>query len=87
MKEIQLQLGNYIELLEERRVEYKKTHREKIEHEFQEVGIELEKYFGKGLWWLFYKYHLDSIKKAFAICKKNDIKNPNYLLGCLKRGV
>lgn len=87
MKEIQLQLGNYVELLEERRLEYKKAHHEKIEHEFQEVGIEMASYFGKGVWWLFYKHDLESIKKAFAICKKNDTKNINYLLGCLKRGV
>lgn len=80
-----LQFDGYIESLTAKREEYEKSHPEKIEFEYQEVGLEMKKHFNKNLFWLFHQnYTLEDIKAAFAICKKRGINNHNYLLGVLK---
>lgn len=58
----------------------------KIKYEFQELGIEMESWFGQNIWWIFSKSEaeLSKTKQAFAICKKKNIKKVQYLLGILQ---
>lgn len=80
-----IEFGNYLETLKERKEEYEREHPEKIEFEFQELGIEMKKYFGRNLFWVFsMDYSVDDIRRAFNICKERDVKNYAYLLGILK---
>ena len=81
----------YEDLLKKRRAEFEKEHPQKIEHEFQEVGIEMCTFFQltkaqeSKVWALFYKHDLKVIQDCFAICKKNNVQHINYFFGCLKR--
>ena len=81
-----LDFSNYEELLKSRAAQFtEKTGGKKVEHSFQELGLELQQYFGKGVWWLFYKYKEEDIRRAFGICQRNGKTNVNYLVGCIKR--
>ena len=69
--------------LEKRREYYEKR---KISFEFQEVGLELEKWFGKKCWFVFYQpeAELSKVKEALRICKEKNIRDLKYFLGILK---
>ena len=81
-----IQLSNYQDLLKSRAEQFKeKTGGKKVECSFQELGLDLHTYFGRNVWWLFYKYKEEDIREAYEICKRRDIKNVNYLVGCIRR--
>ena len=81
-----LDFTNYEELLKSRAAQFKeKTGGKKVDYSFQELGLELQQYFGKGVWWLFYRYKEADIRRAYEICQRKGNKNVNYLVGCIKR--
>lgn len=53
-------------------------------HEFQIIGKEMTKYFGKSCYWLFTKYHHGKIKDAFDICQKRGITDLRYCIGIIR---
>ena len=59
----------------------------KVKYEFQELGIELDKWFGKKCWFIFYRpeAELNRIKEAFKICQDKGIRSLNYMLGILRK--
>ena len=59
----------------------------KIRYEFEEIGQDMEAWFGKNIWYIFYKpeAELDKVKRAFEICKKKNIKKIQYLIGIIKK--
>ena len=59
----------------------------KIKFEFQELGIELDKWFGKKCWFIFYRPEasLNKIKEAFQICQNKGIRKLEYLIGILQK--
>ena len=63
----------------------KRTGGKKVNFEFQEIGLEMQKYFNQNIWFLFYRYPLDDIKKAFEICKTKKINKVGYIIGVLKK--
>jgi hypothetical protein len=75
----------YLTQLKEKRAEYERAHKQKIDYEYQELGVEMQQHFGRNIWWLFWKHDINDLRYAFDICKKNDIKEVNYLIGCIKR--
>jgi transposase len=86
---LQIDVGGYADLLAQRKREYEKEHPQKIEHEFQEVGVNMVKWFQPKrpsiVWSLFYKHDLKLIQQCFDICKRNDKRSIGYLHGCIKR--
>ncbi len=58
----------------------------RIEYEFQELGIEMEKEFGKKIWPLFYevKYTVPIIRRAWIAYQKQPIHSYKYFRGILK---
>ena len=75
------------EILKGRREAFlKKNKGKKVDYPFQEIGLELEEWFGQKCWFVFYKPEadLDKVKNALEICKTKEIKNIGYLLGILK---
>ncbi len=74
--------------IEKRAENFKKKHgNRKIDHRFQEIGLELQEWFGGNPWFIFYKPEatIDKIKRAFEICKKKQIKSIGYLLGIIQK--
>jgi hypothetical protein len=59
----------------------------KIEHDFQEIGVELEPIFGKRIWADFHRagYTEAKIRQAFEICKKRGKIKYDYFRSILKR--
>lgn len=59
----------------------------KHEHEFQELGVELEPIYGRGIWPVFYRPDATEykIRTAHEIAKKRGITKLNYLIGVIKR--
>ena len=57
----------------------------KVDFEFQQVGIELEPLYGKGIWQMFHKYSLVKIKDAHKVCVKKGITKISFLVGVIKR--
>jgi hypothetical protein len=84
-----LPFGDYESLLNKRRAEFEKKNPEKIDYEFQEVGVEMVKWFQPkrpgAVWAVFHKHDLKLIQECFAICKKNDKRSLPYFFGCVKR--
>ncbi len=73
--------------LEARRKAFeKKVGGKKVDYEYQEIGLEMQKWFNKNIWFIFYRPEadLDKIKNAFKICREKGKKEINYLLGILK---
>jgi hypothetical protein len=73
---------------EKRREEFnRKVGGKKIDFEFQELGLELEQWFGKKLYWLFYKPEadLEKVKQAFKVCRDKGIRKLEYLIGIIKK--
>ncbi len=54
----------------------------KIRWEFEEIGQDMEVWFGKNIWYIFYKpeAELSKVKYAFNQCKKYNKKNIAYLI-------
>lgn len=67
---------------------YQNINKRKIDHSFQELGIELEEYFGKSsrIWAMFYKkgYTEHLMRYAMKECKQREIKNLNYFEKIIK---
>lgn len=71
---------NKIEKFEFKPVESKR----KVDFEFQQIGIELEPFYGKVIWSLFYKYPLVKIRDAHKVCVERGIITVKYLIGVMK---
>ncbi len=72
--------------LEARQKEFeKKMGGKKVDYEFQEVGLELEKWFNRKLYWIFYRSwgEISEVRAALKICKEKNIRDANYLLAIL----
>ena len=54
-------------------------------YEFQDLCLELEKTYGKGVWCLPTKYTLNKIREADKICRAKHITSFSYLVGVLKK--
>lgn len=60
----------------------------KVEYEFQEIGLELQKYFGmKNVFFVFYKPwgKVSNVRHALKVCKEKNIKAFPYFVGILKK--
>lgn len=60
----------------------------KVLHEFQAIGIEMQEFFPKKewklIWSLFWKHDPKKVEIAFKECKKRGINSVRYLMGILK---
>jgi len=67
--------------------EYKvKKAEHKIDYSYQELGIELQEYFGvKWVWRFFYIYPESKIREAFKITKERGMTKPSYMVGVMKK--
>ena len=82
----QLNFDSFKQQQRERKAAFDKKHSgKKIDHSYQELAIEMQQFFGKNIWYLFWKYKEQDIKEAFEICKRKEIKNVAYLIGCINR--
>lgn len=73
--------------VEKRKEEFsKKMEGKKVDHEFQEIGIEMSKHFKGNIWWIFSRPNITNqkMREAFRICKERNIFQVPYLLGILK---
>ena len=58
----------------------------KYDFEYQELGDEMQKHFtAKQVWHLFYKYPVDTVRRAWISYQKQPIKKYAYFLGILNR--
>ena len=57
----------------------------KFNFKWQVLADEISTYFGKPLYWLFYKYPEHKIELAYKACKEKGIDSIQYLLGILKK--
>lgn len=59
----------------------------KFNYEFQQLGVELEPVYGRGIWHLFYRrgFTEHKIRQAHEVCKKKNILTLAYLIGVVKR--
>ena len=66
---------------------YTKDADSKIQYEYQELGLELNKWFGKNCFWVLYKpeAELHKVRYALDVCKKKNTKKIGYLIGILKK--
>jgi len=55
----------------------------KIDWSFQEIGVEMQKVYGKKVWSLFYKYPEGKIREAWKVAQKRKILSFNYLIGII----
>lgn len=58
-----------------------------IDFPFQELGIEMQDYYGQNIWWLFHKEYapLGKIREAFKIAQRKKNKSFPYLVGIIKK--
>lgn len=76
----------YEDKLKERKEAFdKKYEGKKVEFEYQELGIEMQKYFKKNIWYLFWKYNEEDIKYAYEQCKKYDKPHVPYLVAIIRK--
>ena len=61
------------------------SRKEKVEYEFQDLGIALQPIYGKRIWAIFYKYSLPKIRDAVKIAERNNKQTFPYLIGILKK--
>lgn len=80
----QLNFDEYIDLLKTRRAAFDKAHPQKIDYPYQELGIEMQRFFGRNIWYLFYKYKEDDIREAFTVCERKGKRSVPYLIGIIK---
>lgn len=76
-------LQGYETVLKKRRAAFEEKHGD-VEYEFQVIGKEMEKYFKKNIWYLFYRYSLDDIKYAFEQCRRYDKPHLPYFLAVIR---
>ena len=64
-----------------------KVEETKHKHEFQEIGEELQKVYGKAIWPLFYKIGFTEfkIRKAHEIAQKRGVTSIKYLIGIINK--
>lgn len=81
----QLDLSSYKCDLKQKQIAFNNKYGgKKVEYSYQELGIDMQQYFGKNVWYLFHKYKEQDIREAFAICQKKNIRKIPYLIGCIK---
>ena len=60
----------------------------RVEYEYQEIGLEMQKWFPKSewrlIWPLFYKYPVYSVKRAFKETRDRNKKTVRYLIVVLR---
>lgn len=79
--------NRYFDILEKRAQDFKEKHKgKKVDFEFQEIGLELNKWFGQNCFWILSKpeSELQKVKYALKVCQEKKIKKIGYLLGILK---
>lgn len=61
--------------------------KDKVQFEFQELGMELQPIYGKAIWTLFYRPNFTEfkIRKAHAIAQEKGINTIGYLIGIIKK--
>lgn len=61
--------------------------KDKVQFEFQELGLLLEPIYGKLIWTLFYKPWANEfkIRKAHEIAQARGITKINYLIGIIRK--
>lgn len=59
----------------------------KFKYEFQQLGVELEPIYGRGIWHLFYRRGFTEyrIRQAHEICQKKNILTLGFLIGVVKK--
>lgn len=61
----------------------------KIEHSFQDLALEIVKFFGEEkkrlIFSLFYKHPERKIRDAFIVVQKSNVKTLPYMMGILKK--
>lgn len=59
----------------------------KVDFHFQALGLELEPFYGKVIWSLFYKANVteDKVRRAHEIAVKKGKVNYGYLYGVIKK--
>lgn len=70
--------------LESFKFETKKSEK-KIDFEFQQLGIELEPFYGKVIWSMFYRYPLVKIQDAHKVCVERGITKLAFLIGVMNK--
>lgn len=67
--------------------ELKPDKKDKVQFEFQELGLLLEPIYGKVIWSLFYKPWANEfkIRKAHEIAQSRGITKLSYLIGIIKK--
>lgn len=65
--------------------EREELRKHKIDYEYQEIGIEMSKYFKENIWWLFSKYPYPKIRQAFKKRQEEGVYKISHLLSDLKR--
>lgn len=80
------QIGMFSLDLDKRRAEFEASHGTSIEHEFQQLGKELEPIFGKRIWAVFHmpKCTEANVRRAYEICKKRGKVSYDYFRGVLR---
>ena len=53
--------------------------------EFQEIGKTMQKDFKENIWFVFYKYPLWMIKRAYEVCQEKKIYKLAYLLAVINK--
>ena len=73
--------------LDKHRAEFETTHGKGIEHEFQQLGKELEPIFGKRIWAVFHtvKGTEANVRRVYEICKKRGKVSYDYFRGVLRK--
>jgi hypothetical protein len=72
--------------LEARQKEFeRKMGGKRVNWEFEEIGLELENWFGRKLYWIFYRPwgEVGKVKEALKVCQAKKIKDVRYLLAIL----
>jgi hypothetical protein len=72
--------------LKKRRADFEASHGKGIDHEFQQLGKELEPIFGKRIWAVFHTPNGTeaNVRQAYEICKKRGKVKYDYFRGVLK---
>ena len=65
--------------------EKKELSKHKIDHSFQELGIEMSKHFKGNIWWIFNKYPENAIRIAFKKRQEEGVYRIDYLLNDLSK--
>ena len=61
------------------------TVQKKETFEFQEIGKSMQKHFKENIWWIFHKFPLNKIKRAYDVCCEKEIYKLAYLLAVIHK--